>query len=169
MNVEKSKNIFENSKNGTIGARIAVLLDQKKVSVSKLESDGGVGNGTLKTWKDENVDYSTNTVETFLKNLRINRHWWMTGEGDIFAKDESNSSLDKDAIYRDLVESNSDYRLVPKTILDEEYRIVLKSQIEREEKVLEILLEAKDKLISRLENEIAELRRSGVVLDSKKA
>jgi hypothetical protein len=81
---EKSTNIFENSTENSIGFRIKQLLEHMKLSVPELEEEGGVGNGTLKTWKDKPLDYSTNTVKAFRLKLRISEKWWETGEGDPF-------------------------------------------------------------------------------------
>lgn len=63
-----------------------------------------------------------------------------------------------ESVYRDLIEKNTEYRLIPKTILDEEYRIILKSEIELKEQMLKNLLDAKNDLIEQLKQEISELR-----------
>jgi transcriptional regulator with XRE-family HTH domain len=63
----------------------------------------------------------------------------------------------KGEVYTNLVESNSDYRLVPKTILDGEYRIVPKSELDTWKEVLK----SKNDLISRLEKEIEQWEQSG--------
>lgn len=70
---------------------------------------------------------------------------------------------------RDLIEKNTEYRLIPKTILDEEYRIILKSEIELKEQMLKNLLDSKNELISALKQEIAELRSAQRVVPAKQA
>lgn len=74
-----------------------------------------------------------------------------------------------ESVYRDLIEKNTEYRLIPKTILDEEYRIILKSEIELKEQMLKNLLDSKNELISALKQEIAELRSAQRVVPAKQA
>lgn len=62
-----------------------------------------------------------------------------------------------ESIYRDLVEGNSEYKLVPKTILQEEYRIMLLSEIEYRNTLTNKALESRDRMINVLENRISEL------------
>lgn len=111
---------------------------------------------------------SSDVVQKIHDKLHVSKEFLREGKGPIMDDDPTAVTEVPENIYRDLVESNSDYRLVPKTILDEEYRIVLKSQLEQEKRILDILLEAKDKLISQLESEINQLR-GNVVLKTKKA
>jgi hypothetical protein len=162
--LEKSKNIFEDSKEGTIGARIRVLLAETQLSVTKLEEKGGVGNGTLKTWKSNTLDFSSNVLKSFKEKLGINEAWWKSGEGEVFitpaskSTDSNQSEKKAEDVYRDWLESKTDYLLIPKTVLSGEYRMMLNSEIESKEKMLWQVIEAKNYAIAQLEKEIAELR-----------
>lgn len=78
-------------------------------------------------------------------------------------------SKDSETIYRDLIEKNTEYRLIPKTILDEEYRIILKSEIELKEQMLKDLLDAKNDLIKELKQEIADLKLTQRAVTAKQA
>lgn len=140
------------------------------------EDDRLLGNATISGWYSKKTDWTSATLDKFLNYYRINREWWKTGEGDIILTPvpESTSSKEKtpEEIYRDLVECRTDYRLVPKIILNEEYRIVLKSEIDSRDKILEIALskseqlnatmqvviDAKNLLIAEYEKTISELR-----------
>lgn len=180
MAAEKSKNIFENSLEGTMGARIRDLLRHTGLSPSAFEEQYGLGNGTLKSWKDESTEKSTGTIRNFLSENQINKEWWKTGKGEIFNTSVQNqpavkgNATPKDLliVLQDILAEQSDYRIIPKTVLDGEYRLLPKSEIEHRAKELESRLkelddireerrqtiEAKNKLIKRLEDEIAELR-----------
>lgn len=133
MAAEKSKNIFDNSKEGTIGARIRVLLAETGHNVTTLEEAGGVGNGTLKTWKDKPIDFSTTIVKNFRSNLSINPNWWEHEEGPVFiAGSKENGTHDDNrtdnkgngkesalkAAYQTVVDGATEYVLIPLKILD---------------------------------------------------
>lgn len=179
MKKEKSKLFFEDSREGTIGARIRVLLEETGKSISKLEEDGGLGNGTLKTWRDvkaENFEDSTNSVKIFLNKSGINPDWWETGEGKVFiAASEGNHTgvenngknleiplgvnLDEESKRLLRIANNTvEYAFIPKTILEGEYRIELKSQLDERKIALTETLDAYKKLVKKLEEEVADLR-----------
>jgi hypothetical protein len=65
---------------------------------------------------------------------------------------------DAPKIITDLVESKTEYRLVHKAILDGEYRIMLKSEIEKVNQMALKALDAKDDYIKSLNDIIADLR-----------
>ena len=159
------------SNTAKIRARISVLEAKLGKPGNTLGKDAGLGNGTVDKWTDKQLEKSNATIEKFLSHYRINQEWWETGSGEIFAIEGSKEKLKSpEEIYRDLVENNSDYRLVPKTILDEEYRIILKSEIDSKEKMLWEVIGAKNLLIAQLEKEITELRmRQGSVVHAKQA
>lgn len=69
-------------------------------------------------------------------------------------------------MYRDLVERNTEYRIVPKTILDGEYRIMLESELTDRKKLYDEAIASKNKLILQLEKEIDDLRSGRVVINS---
>lgn len=63
-------------------------------------------------------------------------------------KSTDNNQMAQDTIYKDLVEANTDYRLVPKIILDQ-YHIVPKQEAEDRREMLTIITKAKDDLIAK--------------------
>lgn len=166
MHKEKSKNIFEDSKDGTIGARIKVLLEKTGKAVSRIEEDGGIGNGTLKGWKDWSLEKSNRTILDFLNTSRINPEWWKTGKGEIFitpvhmATDNKEKPLREDTpeeIYRKIVEGGTEYLLIPRSALEGKYRLVAMEQFIANEKEMERkeneLIRKNDELI-RKDNQI---------------
>ncbi len=68
-------------------------------------------------------------------------------------------------VYRDLIERNSHYILVSKFVLNDEYRIMLKSEIDLKDRFINKIIDlaekniaAKDSLIDQLKKEIESLR-----------
>jgi transcriptional regulator with XRE-family HTH domain len=61
--------------------------------------------------------------------------------------------------YTELVEANSEYSLIPKSFINGDYRIMLKSELEEMNKTREKLIQSKDKSISLLEKRIEDLER----------
>jgi hypothetical protein len=103
--------------------------------------------------------FQKDNLEKFLRTFHVNRAWLLNGEGEQYymevKADESEVPI---TIYRDLVEAKSEYRLIPKTILQEEYRIMLKSEIDQRQQMYKEVIEAKNILIETLKDEIKSLR-----------
>lgn len=179
-----SKKLVEISKTDRITARIKVLEGFFGKSGNTLGLDAGLGNATVDGWTDNQIDKSNAVVEKFLRHYGIREEWWKTGEGEIFitraekGSDNKGNPLGEQArtlkLLQDALSEGSDYRVIPKTILDGEYRIFPKSEMEQRARELEAqlkqqedirrerieTLDAKNKLIKKLEEEIAELRAS---------
>jgi transcriptional regulator with XRE-family HTH domain len=78
------------------------------------------------------------------------------------------SAQDMESLYKDLVEANTEYRLVPKTVLDGEYRLMLNSEIEENRKDRRETIEANKETIGLLKARVLELERQ-LALKPKKA
>lgn len=165
------------SKTAKIGDRIKVLkVELGNKSDRELEMGGLPGgkwlisNGLLSKWENESVEYTTNKLEEFLNHYNVNRQWWKTGEGEVLNKNGTSVQIEPavtgkqgrvpEDIYRDLVEANSEYRLVPKVILEGKYVMVLENQIGKTEEALWETIRAKNDLIKDLKDEIAMYRAS---------
>lgn len=173
---EKSKNIFEDSKAGTIGARIRVLLQKTRKSVTELEENAGIGNGTLKTWKEKSIDFSSNVVKTFITNVGVNPNWWKTGEGEPFitsvqipSDNHVKMKSAKETFYEEFFEQNKDYFVAPRAIFtdykivpDRILNVIIESK-ENEKKALEdahkILIRDYERIIEGYENKIARMEK----------
>jgi transcriptional regulator with XRE-family HTH domain len=69
------------------------------------------------------------------------------------------SAQDMESLYKDLVEANTEYRLVPKTVLDGEYRLLLNSEIEENRKDRRELNESNKEVIKLLKARVMELEQ----------
>lgn len=151
--------------------RKRILEDLFKKSLNSLAVKAGLGNATTEGWSDKQVDKPSLAVEKFLNHYGIRIEWWKTGEGDVFK--EKITSVDKkeeikenrEDVYRNLVEENSEYKLVPSELLNGEYRIILNRELEMRDKLLteqisqqKELIATKNKLIQQLEDEVVSLR-----------
>lgn len=111
---------------------------------------------------------SPEIVKKLHDNLGIHQEFLKTGEGPVMDENwtgQIDDGLNPDKMYRDLVESNTDYRLVPKTILDEEYRIVLKTESDRSHYYIEELLKSKS---DEIKSKSDEIRKTNELLDAQR-
>ena len=69
------------------------------------------------------------------------------------------STPDPESLYRDLVEANTEYRLIPKTVLEGEYRLMLNKEIEDAHQVRNALIESNRETIGLLKKRVDELER----------
>lgn len=155
----------------TFKEKINKLLATNKLgigSVNALEKRCGTSSGAIAKPLRANDEPGVEIIKKIKEKLGVNERWWDTGEGPIYlteVKSPAQQFEDKavsvtqvpESIYKDLVEANSEYRLVPRTILQEEYRIMLLSEIEDQKVLRDKALESKDKMISMLQDRIAEL------------
>lgn len=167
--------------------KIDMILEARKLqrlSKNKIEQLIGVDGTIYKAYNDDREPADSEIVRNLIGTLGIRQEWWdkdwESGSTDIF-----NTSVQKEPLVKgnatpkdlltalqDILAEQSDYRIIPKTVLDGEYRLLPKSEIEHRAKELESRLkeledireerkqtiEAKNKLIKRLEDEVAELR-----------
>lgn len=149
-------------------AKIDNVLKAKGFKLWKLAEVSGLDSTLEKAYK-ENREMREGKTDEFLQKLGITKKWWDTGEEPMFNIDPEKIALPEvqESVYRDLIEKNTEYRLIPKTILDEEYRIILKSEIDLNQQMLKDLLDAKNELIKELKQEIAVLRSTQRVAPAK--
>lgn len=170
--------------------KIDIILKLKELNIKDIEKSLGV-DGTFYKAYNENREPREKLVLEFLRKFHVKESWWKSpvGDqyGDVFEKNgtyvetrSDNREKTADEIYRDLVESNTEYRLVPKSVLNEEYRIMLKSAIDtmddmRAEIIAsqKVVIEAKNETIQQLKREIAslesQLRQTVVTPHTQKA
>jgi len=143
--------------------KILEVNDLNINSISALEDAIGASRSSLNEFYKSDEEPGRKTLNR-LKNLKgLNWDWYTTGIGEPFLKDgELPVNINPESIYRDLVEANSDYRLVPKTILDEEYRIVLKSELDDRAQLWKDAMAAKNALIDQLYKQIDSLTNGAV-------
>jgi hypothetical protein len=162
--MEKSKNILEKFKRGTIGHNIGLLMQKTGKSYSQVESEGGLSNGALKKWMEKKLDFSTLHLETFLVRHKLDPARWKAEEVEFI--EGNHTSVDKkedikenrEDVYRNLVEENSEYKLVPSTLLNGEYRILLNREIEARENMVQRMLAVQDRHIKYLEEQLSLLQ-----------
>jgi hypothetical protein len=103
----------------------------------------------------ERSSLSDDIVDKIYDRFKVRKGYWEDGKEPILDKNPTpaikstdNNEMAQDTIYKDLVEANTDYRLVPKIILDQ-YHIVPKQEAEDRREMLTIITKAKDDLIAK--------------------
>lgn len=98
-------------------------------SPSGLEEKLGIGQGSIsKSYYNKKEDESPGraTIKKIIEGMGINRKWWDTGEGDIFLTSTGlvkSSGEVKETFYKNLIEGNEEYSLIPRAVL-KDYKIV---------------------------------------------
>lgn len=128
-----------------------------------------LGNATISGWYNKSTEWTSDKLDKFLTYYNINRGWWKTGEGQIILTSvDKNGKINPEEVYRNLVESNTEYRLIPKIILDQ-YEIIPKRELEERAEIVRIALAAKNDVIAELKKEISDLRAKEVAMPAKQA
>jgi transcriptional regulator with XRE-family HTH domain len=153
----------------SINERIRLILDREKISNKDVAEWLGMTNSRLSQKFKEGIWDSVEELKLITERTGYNLDWIITGKGAAKAdasavaepelKLEGNPQINRGEFYKDLVEKNSDYSLIPKAFINGDYRIMLKSELEEMNKTREKLIESKDKSISLLEKRIEELER----------
>jgi transcriptional regulator with XRE-family HTH domain len=142
------------------GKRIETLRRKRKWEQSDLARELKVAQGTVSNWENNGV----NKAEDLLKLAKL---FGVTSDYILFGNTTAQPVSEDvpEAIYRDLIEANSEYRLIPKSVLEEKYRIVSLIEMEKEERdnkekkaLLEVALDTKDKFINNLQHQVDDLK-----------
>jgi transcriptional regulator with XRE-family HTH domain len=69
------------------------------------------------------------------------------------------SAISRGEFYQELVETNSEYSLIPKSFINGDYRIMLKSELDRMNNTQQMVIEAKNQSIAFMEKRIHDLEQ----------
>jgi hypothetical protein len=155
----------------TFKEKIDKILTIKGIKLYKLAEMSGLGN-TLEKAYEKDREMRTSTTERFIQKMGINSVWWEQQKGEVFSKngtevkESTDNSImeDPEEVYRKLVEGNTEYVLIPRSVLQEKYRLVSleqfqkdkeqmekdKKESENQQKIIDKLLDQYDKVIARL-------------------
>lgn len=152
-------------RNNRIRKAIDTKSSQQKLA-DKLKISRQAVNMRLSAEKDiDSIDFISAVSE--LTGYAIN--WLVTGKGEAkqtgsFAgvqepQEELHPPINRGEFYQELVETNSDYRLIPKSIIEGDYRIILKSELDELNRTRDMIIQAKDQTIALMDKRIAELEQ----------
>jgi hypothetical protein len=158
-----------------IGDRIKVLKKELNKSTRQLEIGNGgqrvISNGLLGDWAELDVTFTSNTLDKFLNYWDVNRHWWKTGEPPIFNKNltsveklTENNNMDqaRETFYRDLIERNEEYSILPKALLKDCKMIpdkIMDQITKTNDELKNALVDKYERYIKTLEQENQDLRK----------
>lgn len=143
------------------GSNIKKFRELQNLNVPQLAEKIGANKQSVYDWENDKYAPSKEYMDSLAKTLGVDvRDFY--GDGNVQPKQSAEQSKSDvpESVYKDLVEANSDYTLVPKTILREEYRIMLKSELDDRAKLLKEVIESKNNLIEQLKSEIRQLQES---------
>ena len=84
--------------------------------------------------------------ESLTKEYLEKHHSGKNGTG----MQKSTDNTQKDEVYRTIVEGGTEYLLIPRSVLQDKYRLRSLEDIEKDNKVLDRLLDAHEKMLTRL-------------------
>jgi transcriptional regulator with XRE-family HTH domain len=132
----------------------------KKYTVADLAAEMKINVQSIYAWERGEYDPTKENLESMAGILEVPVKAFydenLTEVDKLTDNTENNGPGDE--LYRKWLEGQTDYRLIHKTLLDGEYRMMLKSEIDSREKMLWQVIESKNYAIAQLEKEIAELR-----------
>lgn len=127
----------------TFQEKIDKVLKTNKLGIdspSGLEAFIRVSVGTITKPLKKGKEPGLGTIKILLEKLGINEEWWETGKGEIYKYQPP--SIDKmSGPEKEFIEANTDYWLVPKTVLEDKYRVVEVSVLDTQKRTIEALLE----------------------------
>jgi hypothetical protein len=166
-------------KTAKIGDRIDVLRVELNKTVRELERGDGtedgenwvVSNGLLGKWRNRPVTFQSNTLEDFLNFWGVSKEWWKTGQLPVLNKNltsveklTENNNMDqaRETFYRDLIERNEEYSILPKALL-KDYKMIpdkIMDQITKtNDELKSALVDKYERYIKTLEQENQDLRK----------
>jgi hypothetical protein len=158
----------------SINERIRLILDREKIANKDVAEWLSMTNSRLSQKFKEGIWDSLAELQLLAEKTGYRLDWIIEGKGAEKAgaasvsepgdmKYEGNPQVNRAEFYKELIETNSDYSLIPKSLISGEYRIMLKSELEAMERTREKLIESKDKSISLLEKRLEDLERERMV------
>lgn len=155
----------------TIFERISKVLKEKGITkkdgtpnFAEGERLAKISGTTLSKVGQRDGALSDYNKEKFLRTFHVNPVWFDTGKGDIFVSniteddkpgDNKGNVKEPEEVYRTIVEGNTEYVLIPRDVL-KEVQLVSKSQLAKDEKTMDRLLDQNESLIRLVEQQSAQ-------------
>jgi hypothetical protein len=145
--------------------KIDNILKTNKLGINSifgLEAFVKAGAGAISKPLNRGEEPGLGTIKKLREGLPgLSQDWWDTGKGSPFKENSTaaiKSSDNMKSTKLDIEEANPDYFLVPKTMVQGEYRLELMSEIQERANLWREALASKNELIKQLKEEITELR-----------
>jgi hypothetical protein len=148
----------------TLKDKIKKILKTNELGIStpsSLETFIGASQGSITTPMRENGNLGPSLTKKLYEKIRVNPEWWETGEGEPIIPNGTKNSMVKESFYRDLIENNQEYSLIPRAVLTD-YKIVPEKIIDMiysdKEELKNALISKYEMIISNMEREVNNLR-----------
>lgn len=141
--------------------KISTILKTNKlqlVTKEELSEFCGFNRDTIRKAIERGTELGERYTRIFMDKLHINPVWWDTGKGDIYLGnptqeqkiiDNKEKAEFNESVYRTIVEGNTEYVLIPRSVLNE-VQLISTAQLEKDKRIMEIVLQQNEKLIAKL-------------------
>jgi transcriptional regulator with XRE-family HTH domain len=145
-----------------LGDNIKRFRELQNLSIPALAEKMGIGKAGIYKWESGENKPGQESLTALAQALKVSVSDLLDENPTSVDKRTDNKEKSVEEVYREWLEGSGPYRLIPKSILDEQYRIVLVSEIESKDKLLNEVLTVQRALIEQLKSEIASLRSQPV-------
>lgn len=161
----------------SINDRIRRVLALEKIPAKTLAKWLNFTEGRLSQKFKEGIWDSLDELKKVSAHTGYSLDWLITGKGgpkpesagvEEGSSDYGKLPVNRGEFYQELVETNSDYRLIPKSIIEGDYRIILKSELDEMNRTRDMIIEAKNQTIALMDKRITELEREQSAIKAKK-
>jgi hypothetical protein len=162
-----SKTLHENFL--TVSERIIKVLTDNglvkrngTVNFSAAERKCGMKSTILQKAAKRDGGLYDDNLDKFLRTFKVRREWFLKGTGDIYDENLTDEQKPTDNKEMEEIKINlSEYSVIPKVVL-EGSQLVSKSEIDRAESKVQLIIQSKDELIKELRDQLKVLRSAPV-------
>lgn len=144
----------------TFQEKIDKLLKVNKLGINTvygLEAQIGAAPGAISKPLKKGDEPGPGTIKKIRDGVPgLNPDWWETGKGEVFitevpqpGNNNGKNYTGDPEVYRTIVEGNTEYVLIPRTVLLDT-KLISNEQLQNDRKVMDKLLDQNEKLIERV-------------------
>ena len=143
----------------TLGFNIQKIRKLKKLSVKELAAAIGAKEQSIYAWERGDYEPVKENLESLSKALGvpIKLFYEENPTPDQKPADNKEKMENQEDVYRNIVEGNTEYILIPRSVLQEKYRLVAMEQLQKDKESMDKDKAVIDKLLDMNEKLIAEL------------
>lgn len=132
---------------------IRIIRELKNKTVPKLAKESGLSKTSIYAWESgeyepgkDNLDILAKYLDVPIKDFYDDEKWNNKSDNSERLESKVIPNDNNEDIYRNIVEGNTEYILIPRSVLDGKYRLVPMEELKQHQ----INLDAKDETIDRL-------------------
>lgn len=143
-----------------LGANIKKIRELKKIKVATLVDQTGINAESIYAWERGAYNPNEENLHKLADAMKVSIKDFYDTEGTQAQKPTDNKEkMDtQEEVYRNIVEGNTEYILIPRSVLQEKYRLVALEQFQKDKEQMDKDKAIIDKLLSMNESLVAEIR-----------